>query len=64
MPDENDTLTLTIRLADPKEKKNPKLAASWVVGKVPRSDLSLSPADFAAKHLTPRIPEIEHFKPR
>ena len=37
MPD-LEILTLTVRLYDPKEKKNATLAASWVVIQVPRAD--------------------------
>lgn len=61
MPDK-DTLTLTIRLYDPKEKKNAALAASWVTVEVLREDLRLSPEDFAAKHITPKIAELEQMK--
>lgn len=56
-----DTLTLTLRLHDPKEKKNAKLAASWVIVQVPRADLTLSPPEFAAKHLIPAVEQLEHF---
>jgi hypothetical protein len=56
-----DRLTLTVRLHDPKEKNNSKLAASWVVIDVPREDLAMPPEDFAAKHLVPRVKELEHF---
>ena len=59
-----DTLTLTLRLYDPKEKKNATLAASWVVIQVPRADLQLQPVDFTAKHLLPAVPQLEHFKPK
>jgi hypothetical protein len=59
-----DTLTLTLRLWDPKEKKNAKLAASWVVVQVPREDLQLQPVDFAAKHLMAAVEKLEHFKPK
>ena len=62
MPDK-DTLILTIRLYDPKEKKNAKLAASWVTVEVLREDLKLAPADFAAKYVTPKVAELEQFKP-
>jgi len=63
VPD-NDLLTLTIRLHDPKEKRNPKLSASWCVKQIPRADLQMSKPDFAAKWLTPSLDELEHFKPR
>jgi hypothetical protein len=61
---ENDTLTLTVRLHDPKEKVNPALSASWVVIPVPRADLAMSPPEFAAKHLLPAVEKLEHFKPK
>lgn len=57
-----NTLTLTLRLHDPQEKKNAKLAASWVIVQVPREDLALSPPEFAAKHLIPAVEQLEHFK--
>ena len=57
-----DTLTLTLRLHDPKEKKNAKLAASWVIVAVAREDLALSPPEFAAKYLIPAVEKLEHFK--
>ncbi len=59
-----DRLKLTLRLHDPREKKNAKLAASWVTVEVERKDLKLAPADFAAKYVTPKIAELEHFKPK
>ena len=61
---DQDTLTLTLRLYDPKEKKNAKIRASWVVVNVPRADLTMQPVDFAAKHLLPAVPQLEHFKPK
>lgn len=61
---ENDTLTLTVRLHDPKEKVNHKLSASWVVIPVPRADLAMSAPEFAAKHLLPAVEKLEHFKPK
>ena len=65
MPDqteEKDTLTLTVRLHDPKEKQDHKLSASWVVISVPRADLAMSAPEFAAKHLLPAVEQLEHFK--
>jgi len=59
---EKDTLTLTLRLHDPKEKQNAALAASWVVIEVDRADLALDPLDFAAKYVLPAVPQLEHFK--
>lgn len=63
-PSGPDFLTLTVRLHDPKEKKNAKLSASWVLINVPREDLTMSPGDFAAKHLLPAVEKLEHFKPK
>jgi len=57
-----DRLKLTLRLHDPRERKNAKLAASWVVVDVPREDLALAPAAFAEKYLAPAVIELEHFK--
>lgn len=61
---DQDTLTLTLRLHDPKEKKDAKLAASWVVLQVPRADLALAPEEFAAKHLIDAVRSLEHFQPK
>lgn len=61
---DQDALTLTLRLHDPKEKKNAKLSASWVVLQVPREDLQMQPVDFAAKHLLAAVAQLEHFKPQ
>lgn len=63
-PPAPDHLTLTVRLHDPKEKQNAKLAASWVTVRVDRADLALAPADFAAKYLVGAAAELEHFKPK
>lgn len=57
-----DVLKLTLRLHDPKEKQNPKLAASWVTIEIPREDLGMAPEEFAVKHIAPRVVELEHFK--
>lgn len=59
-----DNLVLTVRLHDPKEKKNAKLRASWVNVVVARADLQMQPVDFAAKYLLPAVPQLEHFKPK
>ena len=57
-PSGPDMLTLTVRLHDPKEKRDPKKSAVWHVVKIPRAALSLSDADFAANHLLPAVPVI------
>ena len=59
-----DTLTLTLRLHDPAEKKDAKKSASWAVLEVPRADLTLAPEEFAAKHLIEAVRSLEHFKPK
>jgi hypothetical protein len=57
-PSGPDMLTLTVRLHDPKEKRDPKKSAVWHMVKIPRAALSLSDADFAANHLLPAVPVI------
>ena len=57
-PSGPDMLTLTVRLHDPKEKRDPKKSAVWHTVKIPRAALSLSDADFAANHLLPAVPVI------
>lgn len=57
-----DLLTLTVRLHDPRERKNLKLSASWISLKIPRGALSLDPAEFAAKYLASAVEQLEHFK--
>jgi hypothetical protein len=64
MPDEQDTLTLTIRLHDPKEKEQAHLAAAWHVVKVPRADLKLSAAEFAEKYLVPSLETLAEMRNR
>jgi hypothetical protein len=59
-----DRLKLTLRLHDPKEKLNAKLAASWVTIDVPREDMAMAPEDFATKHLLGAVAQLEHFKPK
>jgi hypothetical protein len=55
---ENDTLTLTIRLHDPKEKLVVMKSAVWVTLQVPRSDLALPAGEFAAKYFADAVAEI------
>lgn len=60
MPDnEKDTLTLTIRLHDPKEKKDATKSTRWATAEVPREDLKLSDAEFSAKYITPALAKLE-----
>lgn len=58
MPD--DSLTLTLRLHDPKEKTDPKKSAQWSTRKVSREDLKLPQAEFIAKYLAPMLGELGH----
>lgn len=52
-PDGPDTLTLSVRLHDPKERRDIRKSAVWHVVKIPRAALSLTEEDFAANHLAP-----------
>ena len=52
-PSGPDMLTLTVRLHDPKEKRDRAKSAVWHTVKSPRAALSLPEADFAATHLAP-----------
>lgn len=54
----DDTLTLTVRLHDPKEKLDSKKSAQWVTAKVARPDLALSLEDFSAKYFRPAFQQI------
>lgn len=53
-----DTLSLTVRLHDPKEKKVAKLSAAWHVQQIPRADLALPPEEFAAKYCIPACQQV------
>jgi hypothetical protein len=55
---ENDTLTLTVRLHDPKEKLDASKSTSWKTAEIPREDLGLTPEEFAAKWLAPQAAEL------
>jgi len=59
----DDTLTLTVRIHDPKEKRDASKSTVWTVADVPRSDLQLTPEEFAALWLAPSAPHLlEPFK--
>ena len=58
----DDTLTLTLRLHDAKERKNPALSASWAVIAVPREDLQMNAAEFIAKHIAPHLVKLTQLK--
>ena len=53
-----DMLTLTVRLHDPKEKRDRLKSAVWHTIKIPRADLALGEAEFLAKHLAAAVPVI------
>jgi hypothetical protein len=57
-----DELTLTLRLHDPLEKKNPAQSASWAVITVPREDISLTSEEFMAKHIAPHLVHLKQLK--
>ena len=53
-----DMLTLTVRLHDPKEKRDRAKSAVWHTIKIPRADLTLGEDEFLAKHLAAAVPVI------
>ena len=57
-PSGPDMLTLTVRLHDPKEKRDRLKSAVWHTIKIPRADLALGEAEFLAKHLAAAVPVI------
>ena len=57
-PSGPDMLTLTVRLHDPKEKRDRLKSAVWHTIKIPRADLALGEADFLAKHLAEAVTVI------
>ena len=52
-PSGPDMLTLSVRLHDPKERRDRAKSAVWHIVNIPRAALSLPEADFAATHLAP-----------
>lgn len=50
-----DTLTFSIRIHDPKEKKVAEKSTDWALVEVPREDLTLSKAEFIAKWVSPAL---------
>lgn len=57
MPDK-DTLTLSLRIHDAAERKNPAKSTGWSVLDVPREDFKLSDAEFLAKNIAPLLAAI------
>jgi hypothetical protein len=58
----SEEFTLTIRLFDPLEKKNPAQSACWAVIKVPREDANLPTDEFIAKHIKPHLIYLKQLK--
>lgn len=62
---DKDTLTLTVRLHDPKEKYDVKKSAVWMTAEVERADLALSAEEFVAKYVLPAFaPILDVHKPK
>ena len=57
-----DTLTLSIRVHDPKEKQDATMSACWAVVKVPRADISIPLDQFIEKHVKPALAQIKNIK--
>jgi hypothetical protein len=59
-----DELTLTIRVHDPKEKRDASMSACWATVRIPRVDVqgaaALSVADFTAKYVVPALEGIKN----
>lgn len=53
-----DTLTFTLRLHDPAEKKDVAKSTSWAVVEVPREDLKMSLVEFGEKYLAPMLKQL------
>lgn len=60
-----DELTLTIRVHDPKEKKDATYSACWQTVKVPREDAqsgNLTADTFAINHIIPALKNLKNLK--
>jgi len=59
-----DELTLTIRVHDPKEKRDASMSACWAVVKVERADVqgdaALSAFAFVKKYVTPALSQLKN----
>lgn len=53
-----DTLTFTLRIHDPAEKKDAAKSTSWVVIEVQREDLKISQAAFIEKYVAPNLQKL------
>ena len=54
-----DTLTLTLRLHDPKEKLDAEKSASWAIVQVARGDLASGEDEFIARYITPALRQLK-----
>lgn len=54
-----DTLTVSVRIHDPQERKNAEKSTRWVILEVPREDLQLSDEDFLAKWIAEAVAHIK-----
>jgi hypothetical protein len=59
-----DELTLTIRVHDPKEKRDPSMSACWVTVRIPRVDVqglaALTVDAFLEKYVVPALGGIKN----
>ena len=62
MADGKDNLTFTLRLHDPKEKKDAELSTSWAVFEIPREDLGLPPAQFIDRYIVPGLAQLKQLQ--
>lgn len=57
-----DELTLTIRVHDPKEKKDATKSACWETVKIDRAAISLSADVFCQQFVVPALKKIKNLK--
>lgn len=57
-----DTLTLTLRLYDPNEKKDSAKSTSWAVVQVDRADLQMDQGYFIEKYLRPNLVQLKQLE--
>jgi hypothetical protein len=55
---QDDTLTLTIRVHDPKEKQDKSQSACWATVKVARPDIELPKQEFLEKYVVPALSQL------
>lgn len=54
-----DTLTFTLRLYDPLEKKDATKSASWVSVEIVREDLTMDEGHFIEKYVRPSLGQLK-----